>query len=66
MAQGCQRLRFTVEASESVRVGSHRYGQYLNRHLPGEIRVGGSVNFAHSTHTDLGADFVRADPTACG
>ena len=66
MAQGCQRLRFTVEARESVRVGRHRRGQHLDRHVPGKIGIGGSVDFTHATHTDLGTDLVRADATAWG
>jgi hypothetical protein len=66
MAQGCQSLRFTVETSESFRVVSHRLGQNLDRHLPGEVRVGGSVDLTHATHTELGTDFVRADTTAWG
>jgi len=66
MVQRGQRLRFTVEARESVRVRRHRRGQHLDRHVPGKIGIGGSVDFTHATHTDLGTDLVRADATAWG
>jgi hypothetical protein len=66
MVQGCQRFSFAVEARESIRVGSHGRGQHLYCHVPGKIGIGGSVDFTHATHTDLGTDLVRADATTWG
>jgi len=66
MVQGRQRLRFTVEARQTVRVSCQGLGQDLDGDLTPEVGVRRAVHFAHSAHADLGDDFIRAEPRAGG
>jgi hypothetical protein len=52
---------FALEAREPL--GVNRYGccEHLDGNTPFQIRVGRLIHLAHSTHTDLGGDVVRAE-----
>jgi hypothetical protein len=64
MIQRRERLRLTLEPRQAFGVRRERVRQDLDRDLAIERRVGCPIHLAHSTHTDLGGDFIRAEARA--
>jgi hypothetical protein len=52
MVQGREGFRFTLEASQAIRIVGERLGQDLDRDVPIEPGVTGSIDFAHASATD--------------
>jgi hypothetical protein len=54
--------------SEPVGISREPLGQYLERDVASELRVGGAIHFAHATFTDLVDHAIGAEhsPNHCG
>ena len=52
MVQRGQRLGFTQEAREPLRVVRERLGQDLDRDIPIELGIARPIDFAHASATD--------------
>ena len=61
MIQRGQRLCFSLETGQAVRVRGERVRQHLDRDLAAEARVSGTVDRAHTAFADLSDDFVHPD-----
>ena len=57
-------FRFTLKASQALRVGSQSRWQHLHRHVALQLRVGRPVDLPHPALADLGGDLVRAEAGA--
>ena len=64
MVQGGEDFGFTLKPGEAVRVRRHALRQHLDRHLAFQVRVGGSVDFAHPAGPECADDLVGAEPCA--
>ena len=53
-----------IEALPELRIGSERFRQDLDGDRPIEPRVARFVDFSHPARTDLGGDFIWAEPRA--
>jgi hypothetical protein len=61
MAQRGEYLRFALEPRESIGIAGNRLRQHFDRDGAIQVCVDGAIDLAHTAHTDLGADFVRAE-----
>ena len=61
MVQRRERLGFTLESCQTLRVLCERLREYLDGDWPTELRICRPVDLAHPAHADLGDDFIRAD-----
>ena len=59
-------LRFSLEPSEAIRVGSERLGEDLERNLALELGIGGLIDLPHAAFADLGGDGIGAEAGADG
>src|SRR5215469_12386843 len=64
MIQGCQNLRFALEASHAVSILRKVFWQNFKRNLAAELRICGSVHFAHAALAELGGDLIVCDGLA--
>ena len=56
-----QHLRFTLEAGQPFGITGKGVRQHLDRHVPVEGRVPGTVDLAHAAFADLGGDGIGAE-----
>jgi len=63
---GLQDLGVPLKARQAIRVTGHRSGQYLDRNLAFQIRVGRAVDLAHPADANLRGDFVNAEQATGG
>ena len=61
-----EHLRFPLEAREPIRIARDRFGQDFDRDIAIQLRVSGSIHFAHAAGADGGQDLVRAEPSSHG
>jgi hypothetical protein len=61
MVQRGEGLGFPLEAREPVGVVCECLGQDLDRDVPVQLCVAGTIHPAHGAFTDLGGDLVRTD-----
>ncbi len=66
MIQGREDFRFALKPREPIRVCGERRREDLERDLALQLRIGSTVHLAHTTHADLGEDFVGAETGADG
>ena len=52
MDQGGEGFRFTLEASQAIRIVRECFGQDLDRDIAVQLGVAGSIDFAHASATD--------------
>ena len=64
MVQGRERSGFTFEASQAFDVLCERLWQDLDGDPALKLRVARTVYLAHPARTELGSDFIRAEPSA--
>jgi hypothetical protein len=64
MIQRRERLRFAFKSRETFRVGGEYVRQNLDRDLPAQCGIGGSVDVPHAAFADRRADFVCAEARA--
>ena len=64
MIQRRERLRFALEARQTVRISRDGLGQHLDGDLPRQVGVRRPIHLAHAAHANLGGDFVRAEACA--
>ena len=64
MIERGEHLRFTTEAGEAIGIVGDAWQQNLDRDLAIQLRVAGSVDFAHPARADPRVDLVRADALA--
>jgi hypothetical protein len=64
VVESSDRLRFTLEALEALRVGSHLLGKHLQRHIAAERRVLGPIDHTHGPRAQLGGDLEVGEGTA--
>ena len=64
MIERGQRLGFTLEARETVRIGGEQLRQDLQRDVTAQPRVAGSIDFAHPAGADGAEDLIGAEPAA--
>jgi hypothetical protein len=57
----CPRPRFAIEPRESIGIAGDRGWKELQRDIAAQLRVGGTVDDAHSAFAQLVEDFVGAD-----
>ncbi len=53
MIEGSQDLRFSLEPAHSLAVRGKLLGQDLQRHVPVQLGIGGTVDHSHAPFTDL-------------
>lgn len=56
-----EKLCFSFEPVEPLLVPGKLFRKHIDGHVPSELRVAGSIDFAHPARTDRLHDFVRAD-----
>ncbi len=56
MIQRRQDLGLALESRQTLGIARHRLGQHLDRHLPPELGVLGTVDLTHAALTELGGD----------
>ncbi len=61
MIQGGQHLRFSLESTHSLGIRGKLLGQYLQRHVPIQLGIGGTVDLSHTPLAYFLSDFVVAD-----
>src|SRR5215470_14902822 len=61
MVQRCEDFGFTLEAIHASGITGKHLGQYFERDLAFQFRVGGAIDLTHSAFADQGCDFVRAE-----
>ena len=66
MVECRERLRLALEAREPVGIVREQSGKNLESDVTIELRVPGSIDFAHPAGADRPENFVDADPTAHG
>lgn len=66
MVQRCKGLCLTVESGETFSIRRERLRQHFDGDLPAKAGIGGSIDFTHPAHADLGRDLVRAESSASG
>ena len=64
MVEGREDFGFALEPRQAIRIASHRGWQDLDRDLAAEARIGGAVDGAHATFTDLCGDLIDAESRA--
>ncbi len=62
MVQLSEGLRFALESGQPVEIGGETLGKDLDRHVSAELRVAGSIDFAHAASPKRSLDFVGTDP----
>jgi hypothetical protein len=62
MVQRRKHFGLALEARQPLRVARDGLGQDLDRDLPLQARVGGSVDLAHPAHAEQGGDLISAEP----
>src|SRR5580765_304501 len=60
MIQGARGLRFLFEPPQTICVFRESCGQDFDRHIAIQLLIARAIDFAHSTLTQLRADFVTA------
>ena len=61
-----QHFCLALETREPIGVGRDIGGQDLDGDVPLQLRVAGAIDLAHSTHAELGDDFIRGEASAGG
>ena len=61
MVQRGEHLGLPLEARQPAGVLRERLGQYLEGHVPVELRVASLIDLAHPTFADFGGDLIRAE-----
>ena len=61
MIQRHQQLRFALEPRQPFRIGHEGIRQQLQRDIPLQPRIPGAIHLSHSTLTQQGRHFVRAE-----
>ena len=64
MIERSEYVRLSSEASKTVGIEREGIRKNLQRDVPSQNRVMGTIDLAHSTGTDVGGDFVRAETGA--
>ena len=64
MIEGREHARFTLEPGEAVGIGSKGTRQDLDRDVSSQLRVAGTVHFAHPAFANLRRDPIRPDRLA--
>jgi hypothetical protein len=64
MIQRCERLRLAFEPHQTIGVSRERVRQDLDRDLPAKRCVRRPIHLSHTAFTDLGGNFVDAEPCA--
>ena len=64
MVQGGGRARLLFEAAHTRRMGGHRRGQQLDRHLAAQAQVAGAEHLAHAAGAEEGQHLVGTEPRA--
>jgi hypothetical protein len=64
MVQSREDFRFALEPGEALRITGHRCGQYLDRDLSFEVRIGGAIDLTHAPHAEQRGDFEWAEARA--
>ena len=64
MIQRCEKLRFTTEPRQAIRIGHKHSGSTLIRDVADQLRVACSVDLTHAADAEQGADFVRTESGA--
>ena len=57
----CPMLGWLSEASEAIRIVRKGLRQHLQRHVPVELGVSGSIHLAHAAFTNLGNDLIGSE-----
>ena len=64
MIERGERLRFTLEARQAIRIVRKRFGQDLDRDVAIQFRIAGAVHLAHAAFADRRGHFVNAESGA--
>src|SRR5262245_17994490 len=59
-----EKFRLPLKPGQPIRVGCDDGGQHFQSDRALQVGVGGRVDLAHTTHANLGGDFVRTEPSA--
>ena len=60
MVERGQHLRFAAEPRQPVGIVREGFGKDLQRDIPTELRIPGSIHFAHAALANQGSDLIRA------
>jgi hypothetical protein len=66
MIQRGKDFGFALEPSQALCTGRERIRKHFNGHGPLQVRVGSPIDFTHAARTNLGSDFIGAEPRARG
>ena len=66
MVQRSEHFRFTLKASQSVRIRRQGGRQNLDGDLTFQLGIGGTIHLPHAAFTNLGGDLVDAETGAGG
>src|SRR5215831_745653 len=64
MIQRCKNFGFPLEAIHVPGITSKHLGQYLERNLAFQFRVGGAIHFTHTTFAEFRRDAIMRDRLA--
>ena len=65
MVQRGEDFGFALKPGQSIGIVCKGLGQHLQRHVPVELGVSGSIHLTHAAFVDLGGDGIRAEGGAC-
>ncbi len=64
MIQGGQDLRFSLKPAHSLGILGKLLGQDLQRHIPVQLGIGGTVNLAHASFANFLKNLLMANGLA--